>query len=189
MSPPTNSAQRHTQSRRYALLRQMASVNAPVGRNVSGSAGSYQMRFAILCWTTKGCETRFVGQCSTANRPSRPTAQQWHQAEGASARAMDGKVRCSRSQIPALCQSRRRRQQVMPLPQPISRGSCSHGMPVESTNRVPVSTARLGMRGRPPVGLGPSAGKRGSITVQSSSPTSSSPCLNLIKAWDFVRDP
>lgn len=43
----------------------------------------------------------------------------------------------SRSQTPASCQSRRRRQQVMPQPQPISCGSISHGMPLLSTNRIP----------------------------------------------------
>ncbi len=37
---------------------------------------------------------------------------------------------CSRSQTPACCQSRNRRQQVMPLPQPISWGSISQGIPV-----------------------------------------------------------
>lgn len=46
-------------------------------------------------------------------------------------------------QTPAFCQSRRRRQQVIPLPQPISLGSHSHWMPLLRTNRIPVSTARL----------------------------------------------
>ena len=73
-------------------------------------------------------------------------------------------VWCSFSQTPACCQSRRRRQQVMPLPQPISWGSISHCKPVRSTNKIPVSAARLQIRGRPPFGLGGSGGKSGSIT-------------------------
>ena len=42
-------------------------------------------------------------------------------------------VRCSASQTPACCQSRRRRQQVTPEPQPISWGSSSQGMPARRT--------------------------------------------------------
>lgn len=41
-------------------------------------------------------------------------------------------------QTPAACQSRSRRKQVMPEPQPISWGRYSQGMPVLSTNRIPV---------------------------------------------------
>ena len=61
---------------------------------------------------------------------------------------------CSRSHTPASCHSRSLRQQVMPEPQPISCGSISQGMPVLSTNRMPVRTARLSMRGLPPLGFG-----------------------------------
>jgi hypothetical protein len=61
-------------------------------------------------------------------------------------------------QTRAACQSRRRRQQVMPLPQPISRGRYSQGVPVLSTNRIPVRQARSDTRGRPPFGLGGSGG-------------------------------
>ena len=54
------------------------------------------------------------------------------------------------AQTPAACQSRSRRQQVMPDPQPISAGRSSHGKPVRSTNRMPVSAARSGIgAGRP----------------------------------------
>lgn len=52
-------------------------------------------------------------------------------------------------QTPALCQSRSLRQHVMPLPQPISAGKSSHGMPVLRTKRMPVSTARLSKGLRP----------------------------------------
>jgi len=75
----------------------------------------------------------------------------------------------SRSHTPASCQSRRRRQQVMPQPQPISCGSSSQGMPLLSTNRMPVRAARSGTRGRPPFGFGGSGGRSGSIASQSSS--------------------
>jgi hypothetical protein len=48
----------------------------------------------------------------------------------------------SRSHTPARCQSRNRRQQDMPEPQPISLGRYSHGTPLLSTNRIPVSAWR-----------------------------------------------
>jgi hypothetical protein len=78
----------------------------------------------------------------------------------------------SRTQMPASFQSRSRRQHVMPLPQPISFGRYSHGIPVLSTKRIPVSTARSGFGGRPPRGFGFSAGSSGSIRSHSASGTS-----------------
>ncbi len=76
-----------------------------------------------------------------------------------------------RSHTPAACQSRRRRQQVIPDPQPSSCGSISQGMPLRSTKTMPVKQARSASRGRPPLGLGDSGGKSGSIISQSSSET------------------
>jgi hypothetical protein len=76
---------------------------------------------------------------------------------------------CSRVHTPATCQSRSRRQQVMPEPQPISNGNISQGMPERSTNRMPVNAARDDTRGRPPLGFGGSGGSNGSIIDQSKS--------------------
>ena len=82
-------------------------------------------------------------------------------------------VVCSRCQTPACCQSRKRRQQVIPDPQPISWGRYSHGIPVLSTNRMPVSAARSGMRGRPGFSLSQrGGGSSGATTAQSSLLTS-----------------
>jgi hypothetical protein len=78
---------------------------------------------------------------------------------------------CRRSQTPARCQSRRRRQHVIPAPQPISAGSISQGMPLLSTNKMPVSAARSGIGGRPPFGFGRSGGSRGAISAHGSSET------------------
>ena len=61
-------------------------------------------------------------------------------------------------------QSRRRRQQVIPEPQPISTGRSSQLIPVLRTNRMPVRAFRSSMRGRPGrsgrLGLG-RGGRRG----------------------------
>jgi hypothetical protein len=54
-----------------------------------------------------------------------------------------------RFQTPARCQRTNRRQQVVPDPHPISRGSMFHGSPLRSTKRIPVITARSGIGGRP----------------------------------------
>ena len=79
---------------------------------------------------------------------------------------------CRRSHTPVSCQSRRRRQHVIPLPQPISWGSSSHPIPLLSTKMIPLSAARSGTRGRPPFGFGGAGGNSGAITAHSSSLTS-----------------
>ena len=73
------------------------------------------------------------------------------------------------SHTPSDCQSRKRRQQVMPDPHPNSLGKYSQGQPVRSTNKMPVSACRLETRGRPPWGLARSAGSNGSIRSHNSS--------------------
>ncbi len=75
---------------------------------------------------------------------------------------------CSSFQIPAACQSRSRRQQVIPE-QPKLAGKSSHEMPVLRTYKIPSSATRLGTGGRPPAGPGLSgAGNIGSISSHSS---------------------
>ena len=72
---------------------------------------------------------------------------------------------------PTACQSRSRRQQVIPDPQPISLGRYSHGQPLMSTKMIPVSAARSETRGRP-VRCGFRRGRCGSINSHSASSTS-----------------
>jgi hypothetical protein len=88
------------------------------------------------------------------------------------ARSRSKNRRWSRSQTPAACQSRRRRQQVIPEPQPISCGRYSQGMPVLSTKRIPVSASRSPTGGRPPLGRGGRLGISGLINRHKSSVTS-----------------
>jgi hypothetical protein len=78
---------------------------------------------------------------------------------------------CSRSQTPAACQSRNRRQQVIPHPQPNSCGSIAHGMPLRSTNNIPVSASRLPIGGRPPFWEAVTAGSNGSTRSHNRSET------------------
>jgi hypothetical protein len=81
-------------------------------------------------------------------------------------------TKCVRSQIPACCQSRKRRQQVIPEPQSNCFGSIRQGMPLRSTNRIPVRQARSDTRGRPPCGFGIEDGRSGRIKLHSASGTS-----------------
>ena len=76
------------------------------------------------------------------------------------------------SQMPAICQSRNRRQQVMPDPQPISCGKYSQGQPDRRTNRMPVNACRSETRGRPPLGRGGTGGNSGSMRDHNSSVSS-----------------
>lgn len=78
---------------------------------------------------------------------------------------------CNSSQTPALVHSSRRFHRVMPQ-HPISQGNSSQGMPVLSTNRMPLRQTRSSTRGRPPFGLGSCFGKSGSTNPQNSSVTS-----------------
>jgi len=76
----------------------------------------------------------------------------------------------SRAQMPAAVQSRQRLQHVGPL------GASSAGMwfqpqPVRSTKRIPTRHSRAPLRGRPPLGLRFSGGKRGLISFHNSSVT------------------
>ena len=64
-------------------------------------------------------------------------------------RSLASKAWCSSTQTPACCHSWRRRQQVMPQPQPISWGKSSQGRPVLRMNRMPVRTRRSSSGLRP----------------------------------------
>lgn len=58
--------------------------------------------------------------------------------------------RCSRSHTPEACNARSRRQAVCPEPQPSAGGRSRQRQPVLRTNKMPSSTARSSIGGRPP---------------------------------------
>ena len=97
------------------------------------------------------------------------------------------RTRCSLSHTPASCHSFRRRQQVIPEPQPISFGSISQGIPLFSTKTIPVRAARSSMRGLPPWGFGSSGGRSGAIVSHNSSVTSSLAMFPCYPVNGFVR--
>jgi hypothetical protein len=89
-------------------------------------------------------------------------------------------------QTPASCQSRSRRQHVMPQPQPISRGRYSQGQPLLRMKRIPVRHARSETRGRPPFGFGGSGGKKGRTFSHNSSDNN---CLAMWSSLTQVPRP
>jgi hypothetical protein len=124
---------------------------------------AFRAWFAFIRWVGAGFFAPFFAATvaeSTAARlqsisPARPNSSK--------------RSRWRRSQTPACCHSWSRRQQVIPLPQPISRGRISQGMPLRRTNRIPVKVARSARRGRPPLGLAFSGGSSGAIRSHSAS--------------------
>ncbi len=89
-------------------------------------------------------------------------------------------ARCSSHQTPAACQSRSRRQQVIPLPHPISCDRYSHWIPVFNTNTIPVRQARSGIGGRPGFFFGRGFGNNGATTSHNASLTSGLAMLNAL---------
>jgi hypothetical protein len=97
------------------------------------------------------------------------------------------RTRCSFSHTPASCHSFKRRQQVIPDPQPISFGSISQGIPLFSTKTMPVRAARSSMRGLPPWGFGGSGGRSASMVSRKSSVTNSLAIFSCYPLNGFVR--
>jgi hypothetical protein len=94
---------------------------------------------------------------------------------------------CSRSQTPAACQSRNRRQQVIPHPQPSSCGSIVHGMPLRITNKIPVSASRLPTGGRPPFADAAIGGSSGSTRFHNASETNGLAITVLLDRWSYKQ--
>jgi len=96
------------------------------------------------------------------------------------------RMRCRRVQTPAACQSRSRRQHVMPE-QPISVGSIPHGMPERRSEMIPARAARSSTRGRTLLGLATSGGRSGLIAAQRASETRDSAMPIQRTHTGFVR--
>src|SRR5215204_6174289 len=124
-------------------------------------------RFSFICRIRSGFWAPLLAGMEAESKQAR-----FHSIWSASPRRFKS-TRCRRSQSPASCHSRNRRQHVTPEPQPISWGNISQGMPLFSTKMMPVRAARSSTRGLPPCGLGDSGGSSSSITSHSSSLTNS----------------
>jgi hypothetical protein len=138
-------------------------------------------RFSLIRWIRSGLCTPLLAGMEAESSEARSQSI-WSASPRRSSR-----MRCSRSHTPASCHSRKRRQQVIPDPQPISFGSISQGMPLLRTKTMPVRAARSSMRGLPPSGFGGSGGRSGSMVSHSSSVTSSLAMISGYPVNGFVR--
>ena len=129
----------------------------------------YQVAFAAVFPAI-----RWVGSCVAPPKTAR--------TEALSTTALDISILPSRPRewriccqtfchTPAWLQALKRRQQVVPSPQPSSAGRSFQVHPVRSTKMIPVRHFRSGSRGRPPFGLGGSSGNNGLTSFHSSSVT------------------
>jgi hypothetical protein len=103
----------------------------------------YQMVFRALFAAIRGVWTGFCPPKTARTEPESTTARQ--KSILSACRSLLNRIWWILFHTPAFCQSRRRRQQVIPEPQPICSGKSSQAMPVLSTKRIPVSAARSGI--------------------------------------------
>lgn len=129
----------------------------------------YDMSFAARLGSICGVRTR-VGPPKTARTEALSTTAR-DQSIPPSRPSELRSLRCNSDHTPAFVQSRRRRQQVTPSPQPNSGGSKFHAMPLRNTKTMPAKHARSGTRGRPPFGLAAGGPNSGATSAQSSSLT------------------
>src|SRR5438132_11216203 len=113
-------------------------------------------RFALICGVRPNSRGLWVPLFTPLARMVSLSRLALDQSIMSAAPKRSSTARWSLRHTPAFCQSRSLRQQVTPLPQPISCGSISQGRPLRSTKMIPVRAARSGTRGRPPLGLGDS---------------------------------
>jgi hypothetical protein len=115
---------------------------APVKRNASGTPRPSQIRWRLLPRFAQSVE--FGPVCAPPYTEQLSTMARDHSRSPLRASQFRS-PKCIRSQRPAPCQSRNRRQHVMPDPQPGSCGNICHG----SRKRMPVRHARSGTRSLP----------------------------------------
>ena len=130
----------------------------------------YDVMLATRLGPVRGIGTRFLPPKTARTEALSSTARVQSMRSAACRRSRH--TRWIRSQTPASCQSLRRLQQVIPLPQPISLGRSSQPIPVLSTNSIPLRTCLSAILGLPPFGFGGSGGSNGRISSQNSSLTS-----------------
>jgi hypothetical protein len=119
----------------------------------------FAARFAPIGWVG----TSFFPPCMARTDELSTIARDHSICEAACSRVSN--TRCICAHTPARCHAMRRRQQLTPEPQPISSGSAVHGIPVRSTNRMPVSACRWD------IGLRPGCTRRRRFALGSSGST------------------
>lgn len=145
-------------------------------RDLRGQRNALRIRYHVMLGARFGAIRRIgagLGPPKTARTDELSTSAR-DQSILCSACRSESKTWCRSAHTPAVCQSRRRRQHVMPEPQPISGGKSSQAIPVLRTKRMPVKALRLSMGLRPGkrVRRGLAGGKSGCTISHNSSETS-----------------
>src|SRR5271170_6465960 len=142
-----------------------------------------QMVFRPVFPAIHGAGSRFFPPC-TARMDDESTMTR-EKSIRSSARSWFNSRWWSCSQTPARRHSSRRFHRVMPQ-QPISWGKSSHGIPVLSTNRMPVRQMRSDTRGLPTPGTYGCLGRIGSTNFHSSSDTNSLLIVSSLTAMRVI---
>ncbi len=103
--------------------------------------------FGALLAAIGWVRSSFFPPRTARTEPLSMTVQRW--SSRPRRRSSASSVSWSRCQTPPRCHRTRRRQHVLPDPQPIWRGNICQGIPDRSTKRMPVRMARSGIGVRP----------------------------------------
>jgi len=129
-------------------LRHVVGVRSSQNRGERDALGVRdEMVFAARFRTIRGIGTRFRPPKTARSEALSATARD--QSIPSACCSLTRQILCSFPQRPSCFHSVRWFQHVIPQPHPISWGKSSHGMPVRSTNRIPVSTFRWSAARRP----------------------------------------
>ncbi|MGF6472600.1 hypothetical protein QFZ89_007851 [Paraburkholderia youngii] len=176
--PATYAANRWNGVKQRQQLGDVVTIRASEDRADRNAIGVYE-NVVLGTWSRaiRGVRTSF-SPAPTARTDEESTAAREKSSSPAS-RNFASSSSCNRFHTPAFCQSRNRRQQVDPDPNPNLVDRSRQRIPVLSTNRMPFSAARFATGNRPGYFLrrGLSEGSNGSISVHSSSSTIGAPIL------------
>jgi hypothetical protein len=145
---------------------------APVRRIASGIPRPSQIRWRLLPRFARSVGFGPVWSPPYTARMEQLSTTARDQSIWSSRASQSKSAKWIRSHTPVCCQSRRRRQHVIPDPHPSSCGSICQGIPLRRTKTMPVRHARSETRGRPPCGRRGRIGKRGSTRSHSGSGSS-----------------
>ena len=124
---------------------------APVRRTASGTPRPSQIRWRLLPRLARSVGFGPVWSPPYTARMEQLSTTARDQSIWSSRASQSRSAKWIRSHTPACCQSRKRRQHVIPDPHPSSCGSICQGMPLRRTKTMPVRHARSETRGRPPL--------------------------------------
>jgi hypothetical protein len=176
--PATYAANRWNGVKQWQQLGDVVAIRASEDRADRNAIGVYE-DVVLGTWSRaiRGVRTSF-SPAPTARTDEESTAAREKSSSPAS-RNFASSSSCNRFHTPAFCQSRNRRQQVDPDPNPNLVDRSRQRIPVLSTNRMPFSAARFATGNRPGYFLrrGLGEGSNGSISVHNSSSTIGAPIL------------